>query len=38
MDVSSGEFWNDFKAGYPQAGSGEIRTHPDWAGIGIIRL
>jgi predicted O-methyltransferase YrrM len=33
-----GEFWNDLKARYPQAGFEEIRTHPDWAGIGIIRL
>ena len=33
-----GEFWNDLKIRYPQAGFEETRTHPNWAGIGIIRL
>ena len=33
-----GEFWNDLKLRYPQADFTEIRTHNDWAGIGIIRL
>ena len=33
-----GEFWNDLKIYYPQADFAEIRTHNDWAGIGIIRL
>jgi len=33
-----GEFWNDLKVRYPEADFAEIRTHNDWAGIGIIRL
>ena len=33
-----GEFWNDLKLRYPQADFTEVRTHNDWAGIGIIRL